>query len=262
MEPVKAIVLTCDKYRALADHMIVKYAHLWPNHPFHFRVAYQESPPTMATDRVEYKKSPALIKATMLTLLDDLDDEELVYWCIDDKYPIRIDVTKIEKMYHWLASDRASAVSGILFCRCRMMLDNRHLTGQTIVDDLKHVYLERKGYEQIWIHQFLRVKVLRYLFESFPDVIPFAKYMDELKTQATKPPSHRIFVTRQNMAVFGESTHRGMMTRNCYRSMSENGLALPVWCSETMNKELVMGTFGDNVMWRLRHLVKRVIGRC
>ena len=153
MESVKAIVMTCDKYRALNDHMIFKYAQLWPNHPFHFRVPYQELAPTMATDKVEYKKTPIHIKSTVLTLLDDLDDEELIYWCIDDKYPVKINRPRIEKIYQWLAKEKASAVSGILFCRCRRMWDNKYLTGQTIVDDLKNVYIERKGYEQIWIHQ-------------------------------------------------------------------------------------------------------------
>ncbi len=247
MEPIKAIVMTCDKYRALTDHMIFKYEQLWPNHPFHFRVPYQELAPTMATDKVEYKKTPIHIKSTVLTLLDDLDDEELIYWCIDDKYPIKLDVPRIEKIYQWLTKEDASAISGVLFCRCRRMWCSEFLTGQAVIDDLKNDYLERKGYQQIWIHQFLRVKVLRYLFESFPDEIPFAKSMDKLKKQVTKPSSHRIFVSRQNLAVFGESTSRGIVTRNCYRSILENGLALPAWCLEPSDKETVIGTLEDNV---------------
>jgi hypothetical protein len=33
---MKAIVLTCDRYRALTEHMIRKYEELWPDHPFVF----------------------------------------------------------------------------------------------------------------------------------------------------------------------------------------------------------------------------------
>jgi hypothetical protein len=219
--------------------MLFKYEQLWPGHPFHFRVPYQEFAPTLATGKVEYKKSEIGIKATVLTLLDDLDDEEWVYWCIDDKYPIAVDVPRVEEMYRWLA--RQTEISGILFCRCRSMWDSRCLTGRAIVDDVKETYLERKGYEQIWIHQFLRVKVLRHLFGSFPDVIPSAKSMDELKRQVTKPLTHRIFVSQENNAVFGESAARGIVTRNCHASMVANGLALPPWFSKATVHDVIMG---------------------
>ena len=240
-KPMKAIVLSCDRFRAVTDHMIFKYAQLWPDHPFRFRVPYQEFGPTPATAMVEYRRTPVGIKATVLALLEDLDDEELVYWCIDDKYPIKLDVGRIEAMLRWLSEEGASTISGILFCRCRKMWDRRFLTGLEIVDDLENIYLERKGYAQIWLHQFVRVKVLRYLFESFPDFIPAARAMDELKKRVRKPPSHRVFVSSQNAAVFGESTSHGILTQNCHRSILENGMALPAWGSTTTNEEIVIG---------------------
>jgi hypothetical protein len=221
--------------------MIFKYAQLWPRHPFRFRVPYQELGPTPAAGPVEYKKTPASIKATVLTLLDDLDDEEMIYWCIDDKYPIKLDLRRIEAVLRWLSLEQASTVSGILFCRCRKMWDSRFLTETVIADDVENVYLERKGYAQIWLHQFLRVKVLRFLFESFPDFIPTARAMDQLKKQVRKPASHRVFVSDQNAAVFGESTSYGILTWNCYRSFLDNGLVLPAWGATTTNEEIVMG---------------------
>lgn len=240
-KPMKAIVLSCDRFRTVTDHMIFKYAQLWPDHPFRFRVPYQAFGPTTSTSTVEYKRVPVGIKATVLALLDDLDDEELVYWCIDDKYPIKLDVGRIGAMLRWLSEDGASTVSGILFCRCRKMWDSRFLTGLEIVDDVENIYLERKGYEQIWLHQFVRVKVLRYLFECLPDFIPAARAMDELKKRVRKPPSHRLFVSRQNAAVFGESTSHGILTQNCHRSILDNGMALPPWGSTTTNEEIVIG---------------------
>jgi hypothetical protein len=238
---VKAIVLTFDRNRAVTDHMIFKYAEVWPNHPFHFRVPYQQLAPTMAPDVVEYRKSPEAIKATVLTLLEDLGDEEIVYWCIDDKYPINFKVQAIEGIHGWLAKVAPAEVSGVLFCRCRAMLNDRYLTGRIIVDDSGRTYLERNGYEQIWIHQFLRVKVLRHLFESFPDEIPIARALDQLKTQVVKPPTHRIYVSSPNLAVFGESTLHGALTPNCHSSILQSGLALPPWFTHTTPNEVVMG---------------------
>ena len=239
---MKAIVLTCDRFRAVTDHMIFKYARLWPGHPFRFRVPHQELARTIAGDRVEYRKTPSPIKATVLALLADLDDDELIYWCIDDKYPIRLDVPRIERMLRWLAGQDPSTISGLLFCRCRKMWDRRFLTGRMLVDDDANVYLERTGYAQIWLHQFLRVKVLRHLFEAMPDSIPVPRAMDQLKERIAKPLSHRIFVGGRNAAVFGESTSYGVLTQNCYRSILENGLAPPGWCSTTTGEEIVMGS--------------------
>jgi len=36
--PIPAIVLTCQKYVPLAEHMIDRYAAVWPEHPFVFRL--------------------------------------------------------------------------------------------------------------------------------------------------------------------------------------------------------------------------------
>jgi len=254
---MKAIVLTCDKYRTLTDHMIFKYEELWPNHPFQFRVPYQDLDPTLDISKVDYKKTPSDIKSTVITLLDDLDDEELIYWCIDDKYPIELIAPKIEKIYQWLTKEQPPGISGILFCRCRKMLVRSYLTGKSITDNLKNTYLERKGYEQIWIHQFIRVKVLRHLFESFPDVIPQAKSMDGYIKETIKPTSHRIFVSKQNYAVFGESTSRGVLTPNCHKSIIENGLTLPEWHSDLTTNSIVMGSLNESY-WSPRNLFKRV----
>ena len=43
--------------------------------------------------------------------------------------------------------------------------------------------------------------------------------MDDLKNDVPKLAEHRLFVTKENFAVFGESTRRGVVTQNCYESM-------------------------------------------
>ena len=242
---MKAIVLTCDRFRAMTDHMIFKYAQLWPTHPYRFRVPYQDVPATQPERVVEYVRSPVAIKATVFALLEGLDDNEMVYWCIDDKYPIRLDVPRVEGIARWLAGTAEPAIDGVLFCRCRKMWEAPSLTGQASIDDAQNVYLERNSYAQIWIHQFLRVKVLRHLFASFPDAISTARAMDQLKDSVAKPATDRIFVSRENLAVFGESTSFGVLTANCHDSICEHGLALPPWHTHTTNETIVMGTLAD-----------------
>ena len=88
-DKIKAIVLTCDRFRAITRHLILKYERLWPDHPFVFHVPYQELRGT-DTDRIKYHAAPEDIKGTILHLLADIDDEEWIYWCVDDKYPIQL----------------------------------------------------------------------------------------------------------------------------------------------------------------------------
>src|SRR5207247_10382681 len=88
-DKIEAIVLTCDRYRAITQHLIFQYHRLWPDHPFVFHIPYQELG-GVDSERIRYHTCPADIKLTVLHLLADIDDEEWIYWCVDHKYPIQI----------------------------------------------------------------------------------------------------------------------------------------------------------------------------
>ncbi|HEV8618851.1 MAG TPA: hypothetical protein VGQ70_05090, partial [Candidatus Udaeobacter sp.] len=62
-DKIKAIVLTCDRYRAITKHLIVQYERLWPDHPFVFHVPYQELG-GVEGERIKYFTSPSDIKGT------------------------------------------------------------------------------------------------------------------------------------------------------------------------------------------------------
>jgi hypothetical protein len=248
---MKAIVLTYDKYRALTEHMIFKYQQLWPDHPFCFRIPYQYFKGEN-TPKCEYINCPVDIKGTVLTLLQDLDDDEWIYWCIDDKYPISLDLSRIEVVINWVINSSPAQCSGVLFCRIRDVLNGKALKQNwmgknvSLKDPFGNTYLLRKNYEQIWVHQFLRVKVIRHLFEELPDTIENAKVMDSLKYKVSLPESHYLFVTRENLAVFGESTSRGKLTQNCYESIVTNNLPLPQLPLDE-NKTIVLGEISSNL---------------
>jgi hypothetical protein len=239
-DKIKAIVLTCDRYRAVTEHMIFQYDRLWPDHPFVFHVPYQELGGT-DTAQVKYLPAPWDIKETVLHLLTEIDEEEWIYWCVDDKYPIQLVTDKIGSLI--CHAMRSPGVDGLLFCRCRATLNNPKLTlyPRKIKNPFGDVYLERKAWFQIWIHQILRAKVLRHLFTHLPDHIPSAKAMDELKNEVPKLPEHRLFVTKENFAVFGESTSRGVITQNCYESMVAAGIEIPEWFRHPNSEYVTLG---------------------
>jgi hypothetical protein len=237
---MKAIVLTCDRYRAVTEHMILQYERLWPDHPFVFRIPYQQIGGT-DTQRTNYRKTPEAIKATVLHLLADVDDEEWIYWCVDDKYPVRLVTEKITDLITRAIS--SPEMSGLLFCRCRITLDSPKLAlyPEEIINPSGDIYFERKAWYQIWIHQLLKAKVLRHLFTQLPDRIPSAKEMDQLKDDIVKPSELRLFVTKENFAVFGESTSRGLITQNCYESMVASNIELPAWFRRPNGQHVMMG---------------------
>ncbi len=237
---MKALVLTYDRNRCLTDHMIFRYRKLWPDNPFRFLIPYQHDAGRGESDR-EYIKTPADIRGTVLTLLDGIADTEWIYWCTDDKYPIELDLPRVNAVVEWIPAHEDPEVSGILFCRPDKLLKKKHLTGRVLRAAGGMKYLERRNYKKIWIHQFLRARVLRHLFESFPEMIPSAKVMDQLKMQVAKPAHHRLFVTARNLATFGESTFRGRLTKNCRQSIAASPLQLPAWHSETVDKEIIIG---------------------
>ncbi len=245
---LKAIVLTWDRHRVMTQHMIRQYARLWPDHPFLFRVPFQVDEGA-AVAREEYRRTPPQIPETILTLIEDLPDEEWIYWCADDKYPIDLRTEQIAAAF--AAIEGLADAAGLLCCRCRVTLDDpalslvpgeRKLTSGDII-------LERRQWFQIWIHQFLRVKVLRHFFTHMPRDIPNAKVMDELKNEIPKPENLKLYVTHKNHAIFGESTQGGQVTQNCYESIRTTDLVLPPWFQTPTSDYVVMGELTSTSLW-------------
>jgi hypothetical protein len=237
---IKAIVLSYDRNRILTEHMMVQYERIWPTHPFIFHIPYQELG-GVDNDRATYIQTPKPIKATVMRLIENLPDEEWIYWCMDDRYPITLRTETIERMLgNALGNPR---MDGLLFCRCRSLLrkPKQTLYGREYVDGDGTVYYRRRGWRQIWIHQMMRVGVLRHLFAHLPDELPNANAMDKLKHEVVMPRHFRLFVTKNNFAVFGESTRRGKITQNCYESISATGRRLPEWFQETTGEFVTLG---------------------
>jgi hypothetical protein len=236
---VPAIVLTCDRYRPLTEHMIMRYDAEWPSHPFTFHVPYQRQ--RIQGPRIASRQTPEAIRATVLELLDEFDGEAWVYWCIDDKYPIRLLQPSVTHIAEAVVAEQLPWADGLIFCRCRNLLLSEYLFDETREDPNGVVLLRRKDYSQFWIHQFLRVKVIRQVFQQLPESIPQAKMMDAMLSEIKLPDDHRLYVVETNLARFGESTIRGRITRNCAASLLSHGLGVPP-AFEGTDAQSFMGT--------------------
>lgn len=264
---MKALVLTFDKYKSFAAHMILCYEQLWPNHPFTFRVPYQSDEvksffESRFGSKVEMIKSPSGIVDTMFALSDDLDEREWVYWCMDDRYPMELNIEEVEKCQKFIESEQGKDISGLMFCNNpRIWLnENCYWRKYKIKTQEKQTYYRRKNYTMIWNHQFLRVEVVRTFFNLFPRVMKQAKEMDYIKDKAVLPDDQRLYMLDHNVAVYGESTNRGIMMKNCADSFRAKGLELPEGF-KISDEELVKGTNTkyDNFVYVLKDTLKRIL---
>ena len=217
---MKAIVLSCDEYLPLVDHMIASYDIIWPNNPFEFRIPYQDYPYWLKhkyKDRIELFQTDKGFVSTINTLLKDLKDNDWIFWCIDDKYPVEIKIDEVDQIHDWVKNITDEKIAGVMFCRPLNLYLKENLQHKyNYIKDLHgREYIRRKNYKQIWTHQYLRVKVIRDLFNSFPKKNFKAKEMDSFKNNIKLPENHGLYVLKCSFIYFGESTTRGHLTKNC-----------------------------------------------
>ena len=237
-EQITAVVLCCNRYHPFARHMIESYLSLWPDCPISFRVPFQEEADLeldneiFASPHVEPVATPESIKETVLTLVQGMGDEEWVYWCIDDKYPIAIDVSVLAQTCAWIHT-LPSFVVGVGLCRARKLLDPRYLREDEFeLSPWGERFLARATYRQFWLHSFLRVGFLRETFELLPSELDVAKQMDDLlhfdgESERKIPAQQSFLVSESNHMILGESTWGGRITRNARDSFLAKGLQLP-----------------------------------
>lgn len=240
---MKALVLTYDKYHIFTHHMINEYEAIWSDHPFRFIVPYNNTTPEYLRDRpsVLLKKTDAQIKACALQMLDGIGDDEWVYWCIDDKYPIHLVTDAFRAAVEFVENCTDPSISGLCLSRSRGLMVNSLIDQQeTLEVSPKIKAIKRLRYNQIWYHQFLRAKVLRHMFQSFPDHHFNAKQMDYYIDDLEMPADHQLYVTQHNYTTYGETTDAGKITANCAKSLIDHGHTIPDGF-DVLEEEIIMG---------------------
>ena len=119
MKNINAIVLTYDQNRVFTENMIKSYENIWTDHPFIFHIPYQKLNKINVKSKVVFHKSKPDIRSTIITLLKNFDNNEMIYWCIDDKYPIKLDLKRIKEKVKFIKINNHDNLDGLTFCRCR-----------------------------------------------------------------------------------------------------------------------------------------------
>lgn len=229
---MKAIVQSCDKYHSMTENMLVQYEKLWPSNPFKFRVPwntkYPEAIANKFNNKIELIKTGIKFKETFHGLTQDLDDNEWVYWCIDDKYPIHIEEHKANKIFDFVRSISDPNIINVSFLLVRGIegsvncLQKEGLSMEVEFENLK--FIEHKSFINGWLPQFFRVKALREFWSYIKEPNRYqAKQMD----CDVQPLTGIRLTLDHNMSTYGESTDEGFITKNCYNSCVKNGIAVP-----------------------------------
>lgn len=223
--------------------MLKTYSMHWPGNRFDFLLPFQEDTNINSHGQnVELVRTGSGIRECVLTLLDALSDEEWVYWCIDDKYLIDLDEASASYFSEWVEKVEDPFFAGLCFCRVRRLFEVGTVSAfAEATTDRGHELLRRHNFNQIWLHQFLRVRSLRTLFQSFPTMNFVAKEMDYFKEALRPATEAKLFVTQDNYAVFGESSIGGKITTGCISSMRRLGLETPKYF-ERIQADISIGT--------------------
>ena len=119
MNKIKAIVLSCDHFHEIANHMITSYEKIWPSNPFLYRVPWNDVYPKFIKerwgDKVELIKTPVEFKKTIDSLTNDLNDNEWVYWACDDVYPIEVESERCNRTVNWIMNIQDDSILSVSF---------------------------------------------------------------------------------------------------------------------------------------------------
>ncbi len=233
---MKAIVFTCDKYMAFANHTIMSYERHWPSNQFTYRVPYNTTYPQFMADhygkKLELVKTDSPIRATVLQILADLDEQEWIYWCMDDRYILRARDKELQALYEFVLTITDPLIYSVLAIATQPYFHHEKFIKKDSFFDVKEdlriyetVFTEEERLMEMYRPQFVRVKQLRRLFESFPDRDFVAVEMNGFPHQKLK--GEKAYVPEKNLLLVGESTHRGELTENSLMSFKQLGLDIP-----------------------------------
>ncbi|MAG26620.1 hypothetical protein CMI47_13855 [Candidatus Pacearchaeota archaeon] len=235
MDKIKTIVLTCDRYHHVTNHMITMYDKTWSDNPFVFRVPWNEVYPDFMKDKwgdkIDLIKTPVEFKKTIDGLTADLDGDEWIYWACDDVYPIEIEPERCGIISDWVMNEADDSVLSVSFINWENDLENNP------VDEVEYEGLRlirKKSVTNQWQHHFWRVKVLKTMFDCLDEPKDLAKEMDYMQKEEKSQKfwdligEGKWYMLDHNAAIFGESTARGFnMLLNCAGSFYENNLEIP-----------------------------------
>lgn len=228
---MKALILTYDPQIGLADLVVRSYRKLLGRDLFEFRVPVNSEAARSRIGHfhcIRFVDTASGIHSTMSALLDDVADDEWVYWAIDDRYPVKIDVEAFVRLHDAIQSGALDHANGIKLLRWREELTEQDL--QTSAG----LFRRQKmcGMFGFWHHHFVKGRVLKAVFLD-EDAARITNIRD-LNTYhhlgASLPCFDRVFVPwPDNLMHLGEPLINDRLTANGLQALREHGCNVPAY---------------------------------
>ena len=234
---MKAICLTYDKNIRVMEFVLECYQRLWPENPFIFRVPYNEIRPLELQKKfkgkIELIQTPSPIRGTIETLIEGLDENEWVWWCMDDKYPMEVMKEEMAAIYNLICDTNDPDVWGVMVTR-NDFSDKQ--TVSSIFGSKSEPFLRKKNYKGFFQPHFVRVGILRkYLVENGQKQEPITSRVGnagflwdaERALYSPFPIGKKVFLAKNARLAFGETMTNGALTVNCVNDMEIRNFSPP-----------------------------------
>ena len=197
------------------------------------------------------------IAATVLRLLQDIEDEEWVYWCSDDKYPIHFIVEKVTELLQYVLT--TPEISGLLFCRAPYSSGSTRpgvafastrypgrrypARAQRMVSNLDPSVPQSKG--------------ASFAFSQLPLKIPSAKALDGLKDQIRSRTNITCLSPSKTLRSLAKAPSEESLP-GIASSIRQTDIELPEWFQRSNGEWVTMGRLPEDTLWqRFRRWLSR-----
>jgi hypothetical protein len=217
---MKAIVLSFDRQHPYVELSYRMYMDLWPECPFTFRVPWNNIKPKslMGYPNIELIQCDKDIRLTMQALLEDIEDNEWVYWCIDDRFPISINVSEMSKLYNNLHQ-----YEEFYYVRpFSYKYFNKNNTPNTILSKSPQFSIQSNTHEYgYYMHHFCKAHILKTLF-SLEDCISIYDFHHHLTRKFYQNITGlRLLSNKKDWIEFREQSANGKITGICKKYLDQ-----------------------------------------
>jgi len=226
---MKALVLTYDQQVGLGQLVLKTYKKHAPNANLEFLIPINEESTkehyVSLGFPIVFVNTPSDILSTMKNLLARVDDEEWVYWCIDDRYPLSVMDDVFCSLINDIDAGKFDHLRGIKMLWWREQGINSNFEYK----DLKFTFQDVEEEYGFWHHQFIRAKTLKDFFFTYNEEdINHIMHINRHHRFNTR--SHFISDTvfaNKNIVTFAEPLAKTKLTMNGLAALKSYDCVIP-----------------------------------
>ena len=239
---MKAIFLTYDKHRIFAKQCIMTHEESGAFEQVQYLFPWNESYPDdlisiFGKDKIIPVKTEPPIKKTIEALLENVEDDEWVYWVMNDNYIDEIvNSDKVKMTIEWAEKHSKPTDYGVQMFMGPYNIEHGIVNRNDYVEytngeEIIQLYKKSKITYQ-WRSQICRAKVIKTMFSCLDEPKQIKDMDYQLLTPAAKPfwdlsKEGNFYAIMPSVTLLAEQINKSKMTKNCAASFKELGLQIP-----------------------------------